>query len=287
MGMFGQNVITSEGDDWQRHRKIVAPLLNERISKTVWEESSRQANDMLKSFTAARSANGQIDSSKRRSGDTDATIPGVRSIAINVLGSVAYGTEQPWRQESTEAAPPGYRLSYMDAILAVAENLAPATFIPVKMLTSPVMPKSVQRIGFAVAEFPQHVKQLLKTERTSNRPSQGNLLSTLVTVSDAESRNTTSTSKSKLFLSESELAGNLFQFTIAGFDTTANTMAYAITLLAIHPEWQDWISEEIDAVVRNSPDMPYEEAYPALKRCLALMVSDALRISTTNFDPKT
>ena len=194
----------------------------------------------------------------------------MRSIAVNVLGSVAYGKDQSLRENPIEA-PPGYRLAYMDAILAVVENLIVATFIPVKLLTSPIMPKSVQRIGFAVDEFPRHVEQLLETERASARPNQANLLSTLVTASDAESRKSSATSSSELYLSESEITGNLFQFTVAGFDTTANTMAYAITLLAIYPQWQDWIREEIEEVIHHK-GLRYEAAYPALKRCLGLMV---------------
>ena len=48
-----------------------------------------------------------------------------------------------------------------------------------------------------------------------------------------------------------EILGNLFQFTAAGFDTTANTMAYAIKILAIETKWQDWIIEEIDSVLND------------------------------------
>ena len=202
--------------------------------------------------------------------ETDSTIEGVRWIAINVLGAVGYGTQQSWGHQSTEA-PPGYRLVYMDAILAIVENLVPSVFVPLGMLTSPIMPESVRRVGYAVQEYPGHVKDLLDAERKAERPAQANILSTLVTASDAETK-----TKSKLFLSESELAGNLFQFTIAGFDTTANTMAYAITILAIHPEWQDWICEEIDEVVAEK-GLQYEKAFPDLKRCLALMVRTATK----------
>ena len=202
-------------------------------------------------------------------GETDGMIAGCRSIAINVLGFVGYGSQRSWRQESTEP-PIGFRMSYMDSILAVVENLIPAAMVPVKILTSPVMPKSIQSVGYAVTEFPEHVKDLLETERLSKRPPKDNLMSTLVKVSDAQ--NVDMNSKTKLFLSEKELAGNLFQFTIAGFDTTANTMAYAITLLAIYPEWQKWIHEELDQKLSSDEDLKYDAVYPGLKRCLALMV---------------
>ena len=188
--------------------------------------------------------------------ETRDTIAGVRAIAINVLGSVAYGKQQSWQQENNEV-PTGYRLAYMDAILAVVENLVPATFVARSILTSTVMPKALQKVGYAVEEFPRYTKQLLEAERKAERPAQANLLSTLVNASDTESK-----TASKAYLSEKELSGNLFQFTIAGFDTTANTMAYAIALLAIHPEWQDWIREEIIEVTKDNVSVFHGHLHP-------------------------
>ncbi len=57
-----------------------------------------------------------------------------------------------------------------------------------------------------------------------------------------------------------------------GFDTTANTMAYAIALLASFPEWQEWMQEELDQEIQPDADLNYESTYPVLKRCLATMV---------------
>lgn len=44
--VFGKNVDTVEGYDWQRHRRITAPAFNERKNNLVWLESLRQAVDM-------------------------------------------------------------------------------------------------------------------------------------------------------------------------------------------------------------------------------------------------
>ena len=77
-------------------------------------------------------------------------------------------------------------------------------------------------------------------------------------------------------LSEEEILGNLFQFTAAGFDTTANSMAYAVTILAIEPKWQDWIIEEIDRVGQSEQSNDYAKIFPKLPHCLALMVSKVL-----------
>jgi hypothetical protein len=119
-------------------------------------------------------------------------------------------------------------------------------------------------------------------------------MSTLVRLSDQEKEqleNKTSNSSEEKksvvrdssgssYLTEEEIAGNLFVFTAAGFDTTANTMSYAVTLLAVYPEWQTWIQNEIDNVLGGPPAgqedeiLPdYEITFPKLMRCMAVMVS--------------
>ena len=81
-------------------------------------------------------------------------------------------------------------------------------------------------------------------------------------------------------LTEDEIMGNLFVFTAAGFDTTANTMGYAMTLLAAYPEWQEWMSEEIDQVLKDKGDeLAYPDVFPKLVRVLAVMVSETPSIS--------
>ena len=57
-----------------------------------------------------------------------------------------------------------------------------------------------------------------------------------------------------------------------GFDTTANTMAFALVHLAIYPEWQEWIREEIDKQASAGLSIVYDKCYPKMKRTLALMV---------------
>ena len=48
-----------------------------------------------------------------------------------------------------------------------------------------------------------------------------------------------------LGLSNEELLGNMFIFSLAGHETTANALSAAIIFLAANPRWQDWLREEI------------------------------------------
>ena len=207
-------------------------------------------------------------------GETDETIEGLRSIAIHVLGSAGYGVSRPWKEE-IQPLQPGHKITFIDGVTALVSGFIVAYLVPAKVLSLAFLPEGLRKLGAAMYEFPTYTKEMLEIERKSAASSpqpRTNFLSTLVKASDGEKTRKEKDSKSSQYLSEEELIGNLFQFTIAGFDTTANTMAYTITTLAAYPEWQDWIIEEIDQVVQSENPV-YEEAFPKLSRCLALMVS--------------
>lgn len=231
---------------------------------------------MLDSYTA-NPANGHANGSAKiqvRSGTTNESIEGLRRIAINVLNAVGYGKPQEWGERENKA-PTGYKLSYTESLFAIINNMAAAAFVPPWLLHLPVFPSKVRSIGTAVEEYPRHTRSMVAHERITADPSKNNMMSVIVRLSDQEKKaNTKPAAKSRLYLSEEEILGNLFIFTLAGFDTTANTMTYALTNLAMYPQWQDWIIEEIDHVMPNTTEQPaYDKTFPHLKRVLALMVS--------------
>lgn len=81
-------------------------------------------------------------------------------------------------------------------------------------------------------------------------------------------------------LSVEEMIGNLFIFTGAGFDTTANTLSFALVLLARHPQWQTWLFEEIDCIMpRDTNELEYAAIFPKALRVQAFMF-ETLRLFT-------
>jgi cytochrome P450 len=270
MNIFGPNLLTSEGETWARQRKLIAPNVNEKISKLVFGESVQQAQQMLSSY---------MDDLR---GVTDDTMKGMKRVAINVLAVAGFGVSVPWKEQPSER-PKGYRLTYMDATKTVVENIIEAAVFPAKMLTLPFFAPAWQDIGHAKNEFPKHTRSMLENERKLQEDTsepRNNLMSLLVRLSDVSKVEADPNvkraegEKTQVILDE-EIVGNLFIFTSAGFDTTANTMSYALAVLTAYPEWQDWLYEEIRQVVGDKElgTLEYNEVYPHLPRCMALMVS--------------
>jgi cytochrome P450 len=200
---------------------------------------------------------------------------------------VAYGRHTPFSISSS------YRdsnksLSYVDAIALVTDLLLAAAFIPSSVLRLPFMPRLSKRLGQALVQLPDLTADMLDQERERSFCApigevKSTIMTTLVRLSDqakVDGQNHGKISggaRNKQYLTEDEIAGNLFIFTAAGFDTTSNTMSYALVLLAAYPQWQAWIQAEIDDVLGDGDGHVAEEEYgttfPKLTRCLAIMVS--------------
>jgi cytochrome P450 len=279
--------VQNDDEAWSRQRRIIAPALNERISSEVWNESVEQASSLVNLLLASCSASPV--------GSSASTIPGLRAIAMHVLGRIGYGQHKPFALPSSSRRP-SMDMSYVDAIALCTENLISAAFIPASLLKLPFMPRLLQTLGNALTRLPSLTRDMLDQERQkagATAPELGviptatpsssriTIMGTLVRLSDqeksrAEGEKTDQTTKRdrSSYLTEEEIAGNLFIFTAAGFDTTANTMSYAVTLLAVYPEWQTWIQTEIDSVLGGRAEMlDYAASFPKLTRCLAVMVS--------------
>lgn len=241
----------------QRQRRIVAPNLNEKISETVWDESCLQARAMLEYMVQ---------------NPGDQTLNGLRVIAKNVIGKAGYDANMPWTTTEHHAAESlsGETGAYFQAISLVTDNILPAALLPAWFMKMPIMPTSLQTLGVQMDRIPQYIKSMLKGERESlSKKSRDNFLSMLVRLSDQEAKS------SGNFLTEEEISGNLFTFTAAGFDSTANTMGYAVVYLAAYPEWQEWVREELSGLDKDLTKWTYESVFSKCPRILAVMVGSS------------
>jgi len=253
LNIFGPNLVTADGEVWQRHRRITAPPFNERISGMVWKESLAQAEPMLESW--GRKGEEGIVTVNR---DT-------MTVALHVLIAAGLGKSYAYDGGTTKLSD-GHTLSYRDALKLLLGQLSWAIVAVSIKLPSAITPPKLKRMKAAAIEFKQYMKDMVKEEREEikrRNEEKDNLMSVLLR---AEA------SAGKQGLNDDEIFGNLFIYNIAGHDTTANTLAYTIVLLSTDMKWQEWVGEEIDNVFAGDQDWDYETVFPRLKRCLALMV---------------
>ncbi|KAE8150733.1 cytochrome P450 monooxygenase [Aspergillus avenaceus] len=263
LGFLGPNVFTVNGDEWKRHRRMVAASLDERISKLVWTESCEQAQTMLAHLI--RHPGGQ-------------TLEGLRTIAINVIGQAGYSQNTPWspttRQESSGEKKRG-RAAYFDTLKLATTMYLEAALVSTKIMKLPFMPAPLRLMGQRLEKTPQYITEVLEDERqaaTDDSARRSNFLSFLLQSSNADQTST-------FTVTPEILSGNLYVFSAAGFETTANTMGYGTILLAMYPELQDWIREELSELPADPTTWSYEEVFPKCQRTLAFML-ETVRIFT-------
>lgn len=109
----------------------------------------------------------------------------------------------------------------------------------------------------------------LVAERRADGSDRGDLLSSLLSASDPDS------SAGAVKMSDEELGDQLFTFFLAGAETTASSLVWALRLLSQSPDVERQVHEEVDAVLGGRParmeDVPN---LPAVKR----VITETLRM---------
>jgi len=277
LGQFGHNVLTTNGQRWAKQRKVVASVINERISKTIFDAAICQTTGMLDELSSSKTQKGNSAIETRKMFDM------IKRITIHVLSEAGMGAKTPWKGEDDKKSIAGLKLTYIEACKIVMESVTGPIVIPTCILLNwPFwLPgrEFMKQLGIAKREFPMHTEILLGQERQrisekSAALESSNIMSHLLQASNEQSGESTS-------LSKDELNGNLFLFTAAGFETTANTLSYAIVLLARYPKWQEWLFEEVDALfpVDISENPEYSAIFPQASRLMSVML-ETLRLYT-------
>ena len=284
LDIYGPNLDTVNGKEWDRHRKITVPPFNEKNSALVWKESAVQADLLLDQWCTKS--------------EVTSTYADVHDAALAVLCGAGFGmsgTLNPDvrdKDDNDKAVTEiqGYRQT-LGLLLSNLMSLIVASALLRSGVPEWMSWGGMRRTLVAREDFKKLMAQLLAQETTAfeqGNLDRHNLMSALVRAQE-QSKATDIKQQVpgtvKAGLSEDEVYGNLFIYNLAGHETTASSIEFALVLLAMNPRWQDWIGEEIDAVRREDESATwfYETTFPALSRSLALMVSeDFLHHDSTN-----
>ncbi|KAI8810982.1 cytochrome P450 [Cladochytrium replicatum] len=248
--IFGvRSIISSDGDTWKRHRRVAGPQFSERNNATVNETTLK----VIQSLTENK---GELEINS-----FDFFI----ELTLGVLCEAAFGVK--YEVHSKGEAPPGFRMSFQESLRIVKNNL-PIYFSIPKWLLKTLPFERFKIVDAAYQEFQNHVFRLIRDARVSEGMNSGTLLANMVRAVDAESN-------SRNHLSEKELLADSFIFFDAGHETTANALTFATTLLALHPEYQDKLREELISITGGA--LPTYKELKDLKLLNAVM-NEALRM---------
>ena len=138
--IFGKNVVSTEGQVWRHHRKVVSPPFTEKNNHLVWSETLVQAQDMLQSWLGA--AGNQKETVMTVSDDA-------MRLSLHVISRAGFGVQLQWpgigenskvkigmeqktsqEKDTTNDLDAGHTLNYTDALQALLHNLLWVMLLP-------------------------------------------------------------------------------------------------------------------------------------------------------------
>lgn len=226
-GLFGNGLLTSEGDFWQRQRKLSQPAFHRARIQSY-------ARTMVE---CTQSAIGRWRAGEERDIHQD-----MMALTLDIAARTLF---------SVEIGEMGGRIR--DALEELLEVSARPERIlkPLRMVSW----RSEGKYRRAIAELDKIVYGIIAERRASGRD-MGDLLSMLLEARDDDGNG----------MSDQQLRDELLTLLLAGHETTALALSWTWYLLAKHPEAEKLLQKEVDAAlagaaprVEDLPRLPYTE----------------------------
>jgi cytochrome P450 len=138
--IFGPSILTTEHEDWRRHRKIVAPAFSERSNSLVWQESLRQGLAMVEVWS-------KLEGNTSEAMRVEDTAPYTATMALHVISAAGFGVRQLWADEDEatlgSSAIPGFNtseligshtLTFKEALKTLLRSIIWLAIFPVSLL---------------------------------------------------------------------------------------------------------------------------------------------------------
>ncbi|EKD19127.1 putative cytochrome P450 monooxygenase [Drepanopeziza brunnea f. sp. 'multigermtubi' MB_m1] len=284
--LFGKSILTQEGAEWKRHRKIVGPSFSERSNRLVFEESVRQAEGMMELWAGKGGNTGAVMKLSDTAEDA-------ATLSLHVISAAGFGVPQFWENQrpkdgeglpgfSTEELTNGHQLSFKVGLTELLNNLVWFVLVPPWMLK--VSPFKFHRRAYqAFLECSTYFRELLEIKKKQiclGEIDKGamDLLGPMIKANYEENQ-------TDLFvgatLTREEILGNSFIFLFAGHETTANNIHFSILLLAMHLPTQRRMQVDIDSILgsKSSSAFSYQHDMPRLYNSMVgAVLTEELRL---------
>ncbi|KAK4042705.1 cytochrome P450 [Parachaetomium inaequale] len=271
--MFGKNVLTTEGALWRLHRKVTSASFNEKNAAHTFAEAIVQTRGMLNMWFGPDGARtGMTKTVRSLEHDT-------MTWALNIIGYVGFGLRLLWPGQTLPKdidpklakygsldPPPGHSLTFAESVEMTLERIVSILMFNDWLLR--ILPfKFAQEAYKGKRNYLQYMSEFLhdKVEEAQRGgyPREGMDIMGQLAQSQTKSNNKAGSAFS---LSDSDIVGNAFIMIVAGHETTANTLHFALVELANNPSTQRRLQRDVDALFGGSDPSTwdYEKSINAL-----------------------
>ncbi|KAN0136291.1 cytochrome P450 monooxygenase [Lactarius tabidus] len=260
---FGNNVIASEGDEWKRFRTATAPAFSERNTRLVWDETIRIMFDLFENVWGDK-PEVVLDHC------LDITLPVVIILLFLFLLvlqlDVGFGRRVTWTSDLI--IPPGHQMTFKDALHIVAQQLFLKITLPNWAMN---LTAHTRKVNLAFNELKLYMVEMVDARRGAEiKEERHDMFSNLL---DAAHDNP----DGSVSITEDELVGNMFILLLAGHETSAHALCFAFALLALYPDEQELLYQQIKSIMAGIDGLPTYEDMNKFTRSVAVL-NETLRM---------
>ncbi|PNH40201.1 hypothetical protein VD0004_g6757 [Verticillium dahliae] len=306
---YGDNLLSTEGAAWRRHRKATSPAFTEKNVALIFQEAVAQSQSMIRYWTVN-------EDGTPRTGTIESVDRDTCRFALGVIGFVGFGlrilwpgqaspqhADPKWHKFESLEVPEGYTTSFSECLVGNMSNIMWLMLAPPWVLRR--LPfECTKRAADAREDFDKYIDEMIrnKTEdviKFNNGDPGMDLLGHLVRTKYAREEPTKVTSSGtekqsggaasgqlrlapEPLLSDSEIIGNAFIMFIAGHETTANATHFTAVHLAARPASQRAVQRDIDNIFdrdSNPASWKYEDCInPMSASMIGASLNETLRL---------
>ena len=229
----GEGLLTAENDPARRQRRIVQPAFHHETTGALAEHVTKAAARVGERWRL------QCRSSSHCVIDVDADM---MHAALEIVGDSLFGTDLTGEADRLAAA----TLDALDVVIARARTpIAPPSWLPtpgnVALRRANAQLDSAVRTMIADRRADPAMPDLNRGGRRGEAAP--DMLDMLMQARDEDG----------VGLSDREIRDQMVTFIVAGHETVASAMTWALALLADTPPWQERAQREVDTVLEGRP----------------------------------
>ena len=233
--LFGNGLVTSDGDVWRKQRKIAQPAFHKERIAALGQVMTRACADMLTTW-------------KEREGTAFDVAPEMMRVTQRIVAETLLGTEVP---EDADAVG--------DAVAYLLGDLVRRQTSPLAVPLTVPTPKN-RRFLEKMKLVEDVVYRAIRERRSATGPRR-DLLGLIMDARDDESGGAG--------LDDVELRDQILTIFVAGHETTSNALVWTLYFLSLHPHWRRAVHAEVrDVLGDRTPEMADVAKLPLLDRVL-------------------